>query len=112
MISVAVRLAGYTQPVVFTGDLVPKQPWQANQDVINLTTGLKWLPMRVLEVRDIVSINGVDAAMSKLIPSHKSYQVAGSKGNFYTVTDTNGHLTCDCVGFGFHGRCKHLSFAK
>lgn len=44
----------------------------------------------------------------------KNYEVEGSKGNVYTVTDDNGIWTCSCPAHGF-GRgkdCKHIKQLK
>lgn len=36
------------------------------------------------------------------------WTVPGSKaGTDYTVTLTEKGFTCECTGFGFHGKCKH-----
>lgn len=37
------------------------------------------------------------------------WSVIGSKGNEYEVELTNKGFTCTCSGFGFHGKCKHIS---
>jgi len=36
------------------------------------------------------------------------WEVAGSKGNVYKVTEANGYLSCTCSGFRFRGDCKHV----
>jgi len=36
------------------------------------------------------------------------WEVAGSKGNVYKVTEANGYLSCTCSGFRFRGDCKHI----
>jgi len=36
------------------------------------------------------------------------WEVAGSKGNVYRVTEANGYLSCTCSGFRFRGDCKHV----
>lgn len=35
------------------------------------------------------------------------YNIAGSKGNEYTVEITPKGFTCDCIGMTMHGKCKH-----
>ncbi len=37
-----------------------------------------------------------------------SYEVQGSTGNTYTVTDNGGTWTCTCPGFGWRRKCKHV----
>ena len=35
------------------------------------------------------------------------WNVVGSKGNNYSVELHDKGFECDCMGFGFHGYCKH-----
>ena len=42
----------------------------------------------------------------------RSYEVQGSKGNTYTVTDNGGTWTCTCPGFGWRRKCKHVEAQK
>jgi len=40
----------------------------------------------------------------------KSWQIKGSKGDEYTVTeDATGQRTCSCTGFKFRGQCRHTN---
>jgi hypothetical protein len=41
-----------------------------------------------------------------------SYEVQGSKGNTYTVSDNGGTWTCSCPGFGWRRKCKHVEAQK
>ena len=41
-----------------------------------------------------------------------SWGIPGSKGNLYKVNLRSGQWTCDCVGFGFRRKCKHIAKAK
>ena len=41
-----------------------------------------------------------------------SWEIPGSKGNLYKVNLRSGQWTCECIGFGFHRRCKHITKAK
>ena len=38
--------------------------------------------------------------------------VTGSKGDMYYVTTSNGEYKCSCVGFKYHGTCKHIDKVK
>jgi hypothetical protein len=41
-------------------------------------------------------------------PEGRVWEVAGSKGDIYRVTEANGLLSCTCSGFRFRGDCKHV----
>ena len=42
-------------------------------------------------------------------PEGKTRVVVGSKGEKYTVTETESGVTCSCKGFQFRGQCRHIS---
>jgi len=42
------------------------------------------------------------------VPEGKVYEVKGSKGDVYKVTELGGAYSCTCSGFKFRGECKHI----
>ena len=38
----------------------------------------------------------------------KTWEIAGSKGNKYLVSQDDLGYNCSCVGFKYHGKCKHI----
>jgi hypothetical protein len=38
----------------------------------------------------------------------RTWQVSGSRGDSYTVTEENGTWMCTCAGFKFRGECRHI----
>lgn len=42
-------------------------------------------------------------------PAGESWTVTGSRGDQYTVTLESGRWSCTCSGFGFRGRCRHIT---
>ena len=41
-------------------------------------------------------------------PEGRVWEVQGSKGDVYKVTEANGYLSCTCSGFKFRGDCRHI----
>jgi hypothetical protein len=41
-------------------------------------------------------------------PEGRVWEVQGSKGNMYKVTELRGEYSCTCSGFRFRGDCKHI----
>jgi hypothetical protein len=42
-------------------------------------------------------------------PAGRTWAVAGSRGDSYTVSENNNEWQCTCAGFKFRGACKHVS---
>ena len=42
-------------------------------------------------------------------PLGRTWTVAGSRGDSYTVSELNGEWSCTCAGFRFRGACKHVT---
>ena len=93
----------------FIGTVYPSQKWQKSRAVLNLATTVREFPFREIELVDIVSIDGVVAATPQpRKDTIKVWTVQGSTGKEYTVTEISGKRSCTCVGFGYHGYCKHI----
>jgi len=41
-------------------------------------------------------------------PEGRVWEIKGSKGDVYKITEVNGTLNCTCSGFRFRGDCKHV----
>ena len=41
-------------------------------------------------------------------PEGRVWEVKGSKGDIYKVTEVRGEYSCTCSGFKFRGNCKHI----
>ena len=41
-------------------------------------------------------------------PEGRVWEVNGSKGDIYKITEVRGEYSCTCSGFKFRGDCKHI----
>lgn len=60
---------------------------------------------RFIEVKD----NRWKFRMDLGQPQGRTWSVAGSRGDTYTVSEIEGQWRCTCAGFQFRGGCKHVS---
>jgi hypothetical protein len=67
------------------------------------------VPLRVIDLRRVVSINGVKLVGTPELVEPQSVEVKGSKGGSYMVTSRLGVWECTCPGFNFHRSCKHIT---
>lgn len=96
--------------LTFTGTVVANEKWLTNH--LSITTGIKSFPVRSIDMARVVSINGAKTKPVKSVSKTRTWIVAGSKGNTYTVTEENGRRSCTCVGYQFRRQCKHLNVVK
>ena len=97
--------------ITYTGSVYPRQKWQA-PTTLNLTTGIKEWPWRELQDDCIVKVtaSGKDIKIgSSPRAQDRVWEIAGSKGNTYTVTEISGKRTCTCPGFTYRHSCRHIS---
>tara|TARA_B000000557_G_scaffold211467_1_gene177513 strand:+ start:541 stop:858 length:318 start_codon:yes stop_codon:yes gene_type:complete len=45
-------------------------------------------------------------------PDVRTYEVQGSTGSTYTVTQDGDTWTCTCPGFGWRRKCRHITELK
>lgn len=79
---------------------------------IGLTTGRHDFDMRVIDMDRIVSVNGdLNESLAVMAPVVKVWEIKGSRGSVYTVTDDNGRRECTCPGFTYRRDCRHIGEA-
>lgn len=42
----------------------------------------------------------------------KRWKITGSKDHVYYVEETDNGMSCTCIGFKYHGKCKHIEQVK
>ena len=101
-------------------------PWQDNtyQGVVGrpdrsvpegsfmlLTPQDRNMPTRVIALCRVIALeyaDGTQVRTSDTKDEVRVWQVQGSKGNVYTVTQRGTSKTCTCPGFQFRKDCKHV----
>ena len=87
---------------------VIKNPTWLGADYFCVDTGFVKHPIAMINIKRVESIkmsNGVKLQI-------QDFPVVGSKGKMYTVKKSNGSYSCNCTGFEFHGKCKHIQLVK
>ena len=75
------------------------------------STNLPKFDTRVISMKNVIAING--KPVKKFEESIKTFEISSSRGGTYKVRVENGIGTlCECIGFQFKGRCRHLTEAE
>lgn len=92
----------------YTGTIMREKWFDA--DEIGITTGDPSFPFRRIRRERILEVNGATIEFTPPPKVERTVtQVAGSKGNTYTVIKEGSRATCTCPGYSFRKTCKHLS---
>lgn len=101
-----------------TEGTVLKSERQDGADTFRMTTGKAYPAISVVTLKRIISMESLDggeiAVSAKPVIDVLTRVVKGSvskktgQANEYVVTKANGRYSCTCVGFQFHGTCKHI----
>ena len=84
-------------------------------------SGQKWAVsgQHWIEVPDTLTLDRVGEYMvvdQRFTPAQspdvRTYEVQGSTGNTYTVTQDGDMWTCTCPGFGWRRKCRHIGEVK
>lgn len=104
----AMYVVGATPTMNITGKLTKTPKW-CSPETVALIRDVDG-EMSVIDPKLIIKIDGKKFSVVK--PKVNTWNVAGSKGSTYVVTETNGQYTCTCTGFQFRKSCKHLGMIK
>jgi hypothetical protein len=91
--------------VTFRGKVLPL-PRYIDYPAVALSTDDPSFPMR------IVALHTVEGYEEKEEAGETRAYTVQSKDKTYIVTKVNGSLSCSCVGFQFHRRCRHSDLYK
>jgi hypothetical protein len=87
---------------------VVKNPNWLGADYFCVETGNKMHPIAMIHTNRVESIKLTNGIKLQI----QDFPVVGSKGKMYTVKKSNGSYSCNCTGFEFHGKCKHIQLVK
>lgn len=85
-------------------------PWMSADEFRIPCTDNQFVDEHIINMKNVIlfDIMGRDKEMTEQGVHY--VDVPGSKGNVYSVRIENGVATkCECKGFQFRGRCRHLA---
>ena len=83
-----------------------------------LSTGDRQFPFRTIALDVVTELSYYDGSKAEKTEKKKievnAWQVKSDsrKGGFYTVTRSDDHFACTCVGYGFRRSCRHVLAIK
>jgi hypothetical protein len=98
--------------IELTGKVMRRPHWVKNENCFGFFVANTPVPLRVINIKDVLKIDGAENTVPAQESKVETFEVAGSKGSVYTVTNENGRWACTCVGFGFRKDCKHIHQVK
>ena len=92
----------------FEGEVVQSNKWDA-ADTFKLFTGNPEHPYSIIPITRVHAIEYITGKPGKVVSNDvRTWTVAGSKGDQYTVSQTGTKWNCTCSGFQFRKMCKHV----
>lgn len=93
--------------ITYEGNEIKCGKWEDDNEVMCLTTGIDFFPVRSIQRKYIYSIDGTSVIHIPAKTEVKTKIVKGSKGQEYVVT-LGAKKSCTCPGFVFRHSCKHI----
>ena len=75
-------------------------------------SGQKYLFPGWIPVEDHISFDDVEVINLYVNVKVEEYQITGSRGDKYTITNRNGQFSCNCTAGRFRGKYKHIPQVK
>jgi hypothetical protein len=91
------------------GTVVPNQKWD-KADTFCMT-GDQYIAIRNIALANVVTIEYINGSPVK--ESVRAFSVKSTDGKrTYTVIMQGDKFSCECVGFTYHHKCKHVDGVK
>jgi hypothetical protein len=91
--------------VLLTGVVIKNAKW-VGANSFSLQTNNKEFPLSIINMKNVTHIDLLKGSMTNI----RKFRVKGT--NEYIVTLADNHFSCECVGFKYHGKCRHISQVK
>jgi len=92
----------------YNGRVVKNEKW-LQADYLSVETGDPNYPIAMIARSNIDTIKVISSVGSN---KYQQFPVVGSKGQKYTVSKTGSHYSCDCTGFKYYNKCKHINLVR
>lgn len=93
-----------------SGEVLPSYRWLTDREFC-VTGDDRW-PVRVINLNMVRSIKIVSGSSRQVITQTQTFKIQGSRGDVYVVTRSPAGWHCQCRGFEFRGRCRHITEAQ
>jgi hypothetical protein len=95
------------------GTVIKKPHWEKDSDLFAIAIPFDDVPLRIVHIKNIVSINGKKVKMTKT-SLERTWKIKSSRTNeLYMVKEFDGHWSCTCVAnASFNKMCKHILEAQ
>lgn len=99
---------------VIRGTLQKSASYDGRDTIRVVSTGDRFGTVHVIPKKRIVTMNGrpfwyTPTPVKKFSGEKRTVTVKGSTGADHHITIyPDGHMTCDCVGFGYRRKCGHI----
>lgn len=92
---------------LLSGEIIKNERW-IPADSFMLQTGNPKHPISVITLKNVTSIQVLKGSDKK--NKLRKFKVSGK--HTHTVLLASNHYSCDCIGFKYHAKCKHIEAVK
>lgn len=91
---------------LYKGVVVKNAKW-INADSFSLNTGNPDYPVSIIPINRVINLKVLSGKSVNI----RKFKVKGDSGD-YLVIKADNHYSCDCTGFKYRGKCKHIEKVK